>query len=177
MSLVRRVARPMIAGIFVIQGLDALRHPSPLAQRATPLLERVAPMLGLPADKELLVRANAAAQIIGGAMLATGRLPRIGATLLASSIVPTTLAGHAFWQEKEPDKRKQQRIQFLKNTAMLGGVLLAAVDTAGKPGLAWRAQNLANRSQREAQYALRTTARQARIARQGAQLKVQDALG
>ena len=27
----------------------------------------------------------------------------------------------------------------------MGGVLLAAVDTAGKPGLTWRAQNLANR--------------------------------
>jgi uncharacterized membrane protein YphA (DoxX/SURF4 family) len=167
----------MIAGIFVIQGLDALRHPAPLASRATPLLEKVAPALGLPVDGELLVRANAVAQILGGAMLARGFLPRVGATLLAGSIVPTTLGGHAFWQEKDPAKRKQQRIQFLKNTAMLGGVLLAAVDTGGKPGLAWRAQHLASRSRREASHALNTTAREARIARQSAQLKAQNALG
>ena len=27
MSIVRRLARPMLAAIFVVQGLDALRHP------------------------------------------------------------------------------------------------------------------------------------------------------
>jgi hypothetical protein len=60
--------------------------------------------------------------------------------------------------------------------AMMGGVLLAAVDTAGKPGLAWRAQNIANRSQRQAKHALKTTAREAKIVKQGAKIKVQDAL-
>jgi hypothetical protein len=59
---------------------------------------------------------------------------------------------------------------------MMGGVLLATVDTAGKPGLAWRAQSLANRSQREAKHAVKSTARGAKIAKQGAQLKVQDVL-
>lgn len=166
----------MIAAMFVVQGLDALRHPQPLAERAAPLLDKIGPALGLPADRVMLVRANAAAQIAGGIMLATGFLPRVGATAIAASLVPTTLAGHPFWREKDPEKRKAQRIQFLKNTAMAGGVLLAAVDTAGKPGIAWRAQNLANRGQREAKHALHTTAREARIARQGAQLKVQDAL-
>jgi hypothetical protein len=69
-----------------------------------------------------------------------------------------------------------QRVQFLKNMAMMGGVLLAAVDTAGKPGLTWRAQNLANRGQREAKVALKSTAREAKIAKRGAKIKVQDAL-
>ena len=83
-------------------------------------------------------------------MLAAGFLPRVGAMAIAASLVPTTFAGHPFWKEEDPAKRKAQRIQFLKNMAMMGGVLLAAVDTAGKPGLTWRAQNLANRGQREA---------------------------
>jgi uncharacterized membrane protein YphA (DoxX/SURF4 family) len=178
MSLVRRLARPMLASLFVVQGFDALRHPGPLAGRAAPLLERLAPVLGLPADdKELLVRANAVAQMAGGAMLATGFLPRVGAGLLAGSIVPTTLAGHAFWKEQDPQQRKVQRIQFFKNTAILGGILLAVVDTAGKPGLVWRAQNVARLTQRETRHAVRTTGRQARLVRQGAKLKVQDALG
>jgi putative oxidoreductase len=177
MSLVRRVARPMLAALFVVQGVDALRHPGPLAERATSLLDQIVPVVGLPNDKEMLVRANAVGQIVGGAMLATGFLPRVGATLLASSLVPTTLAGHPFWKEQDPTKRKQQRLHFLKNTGLLGGVLLAAVDTGGKPGLAWRAQNVAKLTQREAKHAVHSTARQARLARQGAQLKVQDAIG
>ena len=177
MSPVRRVARPMIAAMFVIQGFDAFRHPAPLAKRSSPLLDKIIPVLGLPDDKELLVRANGLTQMLGGIMLATGFLPRLGATAIAASLVPTTLAGHPFWKEEDPQQRKTQRIQFLKNMAMMGGVLLAAVDTAGKPGLAWRAQNIANRSQREAKRALKTTAREAKIAKQSAKIKVQDALG
>ena len=177
MSLVRRVARPMIAAMFVIQGLDAFRHPAPLAQRSAPLLDKAIPALGLPDDKELLVRANAVTQMVGGIMLATGFLPRLGATAIAASLVPTTLGGHPFWKEEDPAQRKTQRIQFLKNMAMMGGVLLAAVDTAGKPGIAWRAQNIANRSQRGAKRAVKTTAREAKIAKQSAKIKVQDALG
>ena len=177
MSLVRRVARPMIAAIFIVQGLDAFRHPGALAKRSSPLLDNAIPLLGLPDDKEMLVRANGVTQMVGGAMLAAGFLPRVGALAIASSLVPTTLAGHPFWKEEDPDRRKAQRVQFLKNMAMFGGVLLAAVDTAGKPGLAWRAQNLANRSQRGASRAVKTTAREAKLAKRGAQLKVQDALG
>ncbi|MEO8827943.1 DoxX family protein [Lapillicoccus sp.] len=174
--LVRRIARPMIAALFVVQGLEALRHPGKLAERSSPLLDKVVPMLGLPDDKEMLVRANAVTQIVGGALVASGRLPRLGAALLAGSLVPTTLAGHAFWDEKDPVTKKAQRIHFLKNVSMLGGLLITASDTAGKPGLAWRAQNAGRVTQREAKHALHSTAREARIARQGAQIKVQDAL-
>ena len=176
MSLVRRVARPMIASIFVIQGLDAFRHPAPLAKRSSPLLDKAIPALGLPNDKEMLVRANGVTQMVGGIMLATGFLPRFGAIAIAASLVPTTLGGHPFWKEEDAAQRKTQRIQFLKNMAMMGGVLLAAVDTAGTPGLAWRAQNIANRSQRGAKRAVKTTAREAKIAKQIARIKVQDAL-
>ncbi len=177
MTLVRRVARPMLAALFVVQGIDALRHPAPLAERSSPLLDKLVPILGLPDDKVMLVRANAVAQIAGGTMLASGFLPRVGAGLVAGSLVPTTLAGHAFWKEKDPAKRKAQRIQFLKNMGVLGGVLLAVVDTAGKPGLAWRAQNIAGVASREARHAVHTTGREARLARQSAQLKVQDVVG
>ena len=47
---------------------------------------------------------------------------------LAVSIVPTTAAGHRFWEIDDPVKRAQQRTQFLKNAAILGGLLIAAFD-------------------------------------------------
>jgi uncharacterized membrane protein YphA (DoxX/SURF4 family) len=39
-------------------------------------------------------------------------------------LVPTTLAGHRFWAEEDPQAKSMQRIQFLKNLAMFGGLLL-----------------------------------------------------
>ena len=100
-------------------------------------------------------------------------MPRASVDLaLAASIVPTTPIDHAFWDETDPAKRKAQRVQFLKNMAMMGGVLLATVDTAGKPGLAWRAQ-ASPTGPKEA----RTRGhRPGRRSPQSAQLKVQDAL-
>ena len=34
MSLVRKIARPMLAAIFVVGGLDALRHPGGRVRKA-----------------------------------------------------------------------------------------------------------------------------------------------
>ena len=72
--------------------------------------------------------------------LALGVFARPASLALAASLVPTTLAGHAFWQETDPAAKAQQRIQFLKNLAMLGGLLLAAADTGGRPSVPWRAK-------------------------------------
>ena len=83
-------------------------------------------------------------QVGAGLMLALGRFPRLSSALLAGSLVPTTLAGHRFWEEQDETKRAQQRIHFFKNLGMLGGLMLAAVDTEGRPGLAWRAQHAAH---------------------------------
>jgi uncharacterized membrane protein YphA (DoxX/SURF4 family) len=41
-------------------------------------------------------------------------------------MLPTTAAGHAFWEETDPQRRKQQMIHFLKNASMTGGLLLVA---------------------------------------------------
>ncbi|MEP6798589.1 MAG: DoxX family protein, partial [Lapillicoccus sp.] len=170
------IARPMLAAIFVVGGIDQLRHPGAKLGPATPLLDRMIPMLGLPDDKEMLVRANGAAQLLGGVMLATGRLSRVGGALVAGSLVPTTLAGHAFWEKSDPAERRAQRTQFLKNLGLLGGALLAAVDTEGKPGLAWRARNVKKVTRREARHAAKTARREAKIATQAAHMSVQDAL-
>lgn len=170
MTLVRRVARPMLAAMFVVGGLDQLKHPSRKADTARPLLERVGPSIGLPDDPELLVRANGVAMIGAGSLLALGRLPRIASTVLAATIVPTTIAAHAFWNEEDPEVRAQQQVQFLKNLGLLGGLLLAAVDTQGRPGLAYRAKlvnasahRAARTTRREARHAAHTAAREARL--------------
>ena len=151
--LVRRIARPMLAAMFVVGGLSQLRRPAAKVATAAPLLDAVGSVVPLPADQATLVRANGAAMLAGGALL-----PRVASTLLAGSLVPTTIAGHPFWSETDPARREQQKVQFLKNVGLLGGLLLAAVDTEGKPGLSYRARLMGQGVQRS----LRTTRREAR---------------
>ena len=126
----RPAARFLTGSTYVLLGFDALRAPGARVDQAAPVLAaiRKGVPLPLPEDDELVVRANAAVQVLAGAMLALGRAPRVSALALAASLVPTTLAGHSYWALDDPDARKLQRIQFHKNMAMIGGLLFAALD-------------------------------------------------
>ena len=97
-------------------------------QRVEPVLKGVAETLPLPDDTESIVRLNAAVQALAGTTLALGKLPRLSAAVLAGSLVPTTAAGHRFWEEETPQGKAMQRTHFLKNLAILGGLIIAATD-------------------------------------------------
>jgi putative oxidoreductase len=160
----------MLSAIFITSGVRGLTDPEalvPAAKRVTdgitPLLERADPRL--PTDPRTLIRLNAAAQLVGGSLLATGHLTRPAAVLLAGSLVPTTIAAHPFWAEHDPAARRTQQIHFLKNLGLFGGLLLAAADTQGRPGLRWRAQHLMDETHRSMRRAVRTARREAKLAR------------
>jgi uncharacterized membrane protein YphA (DoxX/SURF4 family) len=170
MSAVRRIARPLLAAQFIVGGLDAYRHPAARARTAAPLVAKLAPPLGLPNDPELVVRANGAVMAGAGTLLAVGRLPRLSALALLLSLIPTTAAGHSFWTIKDPKERAQQRLQLQKNLSMLGGLLLAVVDTGGKPGLGWRARHAAKDAKRSAGAAKREATHMAKAARREAKM-------
>ena len=150
MSLLRAIPRTMLASYFVAAGIKAIRDPESLVPAAEPLVDRVVPLLKeytpeqvagyVPENTVTLVRINGIAQVVGGAALATGKGRRLGALLLAGSLIPSTIAKHPFWTVQDPEERAQDRNHFLKNVSLLGGVLLASQDTEGKPSLAWRAQ-------------------------------------
>ena len=124
MSVSSFVARPLLAGMFVYGGVDAFRNPAGKVPRAEKLAPDIVDVVGIDADTEQLVQFNGAVQVGAGITLALGIFPRVSALLLAGSLVPTTLAGHRFWEEEDDAARAQQTIQFLKNAAMLGGLLL-----------------------------------------------------
>jgi len=175
MTVVRALARPLLSTIFVVQGAKALRDPEPHVAKAQPVADRFVPLIQkvtpaqigdrIPESTVNLVRLNGAAQVLGGLALASGKGRRLGAVLLAGSLVPTTLAGHSFWQETDKSAKAAQKIQFMKNLGIMGGLLLAAVDTEGKPGVAWRAQNAVGSAKREAKHLRREARSQAKLAR------------
>jgi putative oxidoreductase len=120
------------------------------------------------------VRLNGAVQMAAGTLLALGRFPRLSALALAATLVPTTAAGHRFWEAEEDADRTQQRIHFLKNLSMFGGLLITAADTSGQPSLAWRTRHGARAAGREAgraaQAARREAGRTVKTARREARL-------
>ena len=159
MPAVRLVARPMLASIFVLGGATALMDPeghAPVAENVTDPLQESSPTLD-QASTGQLVQLNGAAQLLGGLLLALGKLPRVSALLLAATLVPTTLAAHRFWEEDEPGPRQQQTIHFFKNVSLLGGLIIATLDSEGRPGLAWRASHATDHAKQAAEHAAEVT--------------------
>jgi putative oxidoreductase len=160
----------MLASMFVMGGYSALRNPQQHVRMAQPVTEKLSEtaasteQVPVNPDEKQLVLINGAAQIVGGLALATGRFPRLSALILAGSLVPTTYAGHRFWEEKDKTQRANQQIHFFKNLSMFGGLLIAAVDTEGKPGVAWRASHAVGTAKREAKHLRREAKAQARVA-------------
>ena len=169
MSVVRRVARPCLAAMFVAGGADAVINAKPKVPAAESVAPPVAARLPyLPEDTEALVKINGVAQMVFGLLLALGRFPRLSAAVLAGSLVPTTVAGHRFWEEDDPQRKANQRIHFFKNLSMFGGLLLAAADTEGQPGLAWRVQHAAHHASAGSRRTTKAARREARRAAQNA---------
>ena len=110
----RRAGQALLGATFMKLGFDAATAPGPRVDAAA--------ALGLP-NAELAVRANGAAMVAGGAALTRDRLPRLAAFGLVCAMIPTTLAGHAFWKF-DGAERKANEVQFLKNAGLVGGLLL-----------------------------------------------------
>jgi len=171
---VRRIARPLLAAPLIATGVDAVRHPGPHAEAARPLVDRAAGPLRLPNDPELIVRVSGAVTAAGGVLLATGRLPRLSALAIVLA-APTTQASTPFWQEKDPEQRRAQRTLFFKNLGLVGGALLASVDTEGRPGLAYRGRAAKHAAAETIEDAGEAAKRSARSARKAAKRARKDA--
>jgi putative oxidoreductase len=145
--IVRRLARPMLAAIFIKGGVDTLLNPEPRVQKASPLIEKAAPSLPdqVPSEPNQLVKIDAGVKIAAGSLLAINKFPRLASLALAASVIPTTVAGHPFWEKSDPAEKTAEQQQFLKNVSILGGLILAAVDTEGKPSLGWRGRRAARK--------------------------------
>ncbi len=150
--LVRRIARPLLAAPFVYGGISTLRKPQDRVPGARPVVEKIAETadkqlpVQVPRDVEQWVKIDAGIKVGAGSLFALGKFPRLAALAMAGSIIPTTLAGHRFWEHEDPEERFGQLSNFLKNAGLLGGLLIAAVDTEGRPSVGYRAKRAAKRA-------------------------------
>jgi uncharacterized membrane protein YphA (DoxX/SURF4 family)/vacuolar-type H+-ATPase subunit H len=148
--LIRRIARPLLSAVFIGQGVETLRNPKVTVDAAEPTvtaLQTLPEPFGskVPSDPETAARINAAVQVGGGLLLATGKLPRIASAALAFTVIPGSLGAHLFWNESDPERKAQKRRDLLTDLSLLGGLIIASADTAGKPSLGWRGRQAAGR--------------------------------
>ncbi|WP_155807378.1 DoxX family protein [Brevibacterium sp. VCM10] len=149
-SLLQTAGRMLTAPIFITGGLSAVKDPAGKAAMAESTLDSIREYVpGLPDDNELLVRINGGVQILAGATLLLGIKPRLSALALAGSLIPTTLAGHSFW-EMEGGDAKAHQTQFSKNLAALGGLLLIAGDSDNTKAIEKAAKKAAKKAEKRA---------------------------
>lgn len=85
---------------------------------------------GVPAPQFLL--AGAIAFLVAGSLsIILGYRARIGAGLLLAFLVLATYYFHDFWTVSDPQAAQEQTIQFMKNLALMGAMLLVIANGTG----------------------------------------------
>ncbi len=105
----------LLATMFISGGANTFINPDGRATKVE--------AAGIPLPRQATIL-NGAIMVIAGSALAAGLLPKVAATLLIGALLPTTYVGHPYWKEENPGNRVNQQTHFLKNLAMLGGLLV-----------------------------------------------------
>jgi putative oxidoreductase len=115
MPLVKTLGHTLLSTLFISGGWSAFVNPDGRAQKVA--------QAGVPLARQATIL-NGAAMTLAGSALALDIAPKLASLVLIGTLIPTTYIGHAFWQEDAPANRAGQRIHFLKNVAVLGGLLI-----------------------------------------------------
>ena len=114
MSMIRSLSHMLMSGIFISGGADAFANPDGRTNKVADA--------GIP-QAEQVVELNGAAMVLGGVLLGLDIAPKLAATILIGTLIPTTFVGHPFWKEANPAGRKGQLTQFFKNLGLIGALL------------------------------------------------------
>ncbi len=60
-------------------------------------------------------------------------------------MLPANFGSYSFWTETDPERKASLRREFLKDLSLVGGLMIAAADTAVKSSLGWRGRRAAER--------------------------------
>lgn len=115
MDVVFLAGRILFALVFVFSG--ATVH---LLQRKQGI--QYAKMYGVPLA-EVGVPLTGIMAVLGGLSVAVGLWGDLGALLVAAFLALITPLMHAFWREEDAMQKQLQTVNFVKNTALLGGAL------------------------------------------------------
>jgi uncharacterized membrane protein YphA (DoxX/SURF4 family) len=116
------IGRIFLALLFVVSGVGKITG---YAGTAAVMASKGLPMV------DILLPLTIAVELGGGLLLALGWKARWAAAVLFLFLIPTTLIFHQFWG-LEPKLAQMQKIHFLKNVAIMGGMLMVLAIGAGR---------------------------------------------
>lgn len=111
------LGRMLIAALFVPSGLMKIGNFAGTADHMA--------QAGLPMIPVLLVL-TIIIELGGGLMLLLGWRAREAALVMFLFLIPVTLVFHPFWNFADAAAHYQQQINFMKNVAIMGGMLFIA---------------------------------------------------
>ena len=114
MAVIALIGRLVFAAMFLRSGVKHLRQREALAGYAR--------SMGGPAP-QLMVPLTGLMLLAGGALIAVGLWPDVGALLIAAFLLPTAYYMHPFWKVEEPQMRSGQDAHFFKNLSLFGACL------------------------------------------------------
>ena len=86
---------------------------------------------GIDSHQNLLLYASIFLLVVGGTLVLTGYRSSLGAFLLVLYWIPFTFIVHSYWNYPADEQRMQATL-FMKNLAILGGLLIVLVNGSAK---------------------------------------------
>lgn len=117
------LGRMLLSVIFFFEAYDSIRYFDLTRQTMTEY--------GITWRQDLLLIGAIGVLILGATLILIGYRPALGVLLLLLYWVPVTFIVHAFWNVPQEDIR-EAAISFMKNIAIIGGLLMVYVNGAGK---------------------------------------------
>lgn len=117
-SIVLYLGRILFGGYFLF---NAFNHFSQLQ-----VMAGYARSKGVPSPT-LAVAGSGALLAIGGISILLNVFPVVGLFALVLFLVPVTFMMHAYWKVQEPMARMGEMVNFMKNVALLGALLILLV--------------------------------------------------
>jgi putative oxidoreductase len=112
------IGRILVAVIFLMSAMNHLFKVGTMSAYAK--------SKGVPAPS-LAVAGSGVLILLGALSILLGFHPTIGALLMAIFLLGVTFGMHNFWAVQDPQARQVEMINFLKNTALLGFVLMTVM--------------------------------------------------
>ncbi len=115
MNTLLLIGRIIFGGYFIYNGVNHFIGFAPMTQYAK--------MKGVPFPA-VAQGMTGLMLLLGGLSIVLGVYPFVGVVLLVAFLLPVSLMMHDFWKLEDPQSRMADKINFLRNMAFLGAVLM-----------------------------------------------------
>ena len=117
------IARIFISLIFLFEAYDSIKFFKSTKNSMTDY--------GITWQQDMLLSVAIFLLILGGVLVLIGYRSGFGASLLLIYWIPVTFIAHSWWNDPI-EIRREESIEFMKNIAIIGGLLLIVINGSGR---------------------------------------------